>query len=79
MQQVGRPKKPGKLYRYRVTFTLREGEHDPDLIAFFERLPEDNRAQAIINALQDGNAIESQADLEAEKKQRILNNVLDNL
>ena len=76
--QVGRPRKKGKRYQYRVTFTLREGEHDPDLIAFFERLEPKKRAPAILNALMDGNSIESQADIEEKERNTILGR-LDNM
>jgi len=76
--KVGRPKKQGRLYRYDVTFSLREGEHD-DLIAFFEGLPETNRVQGIINALRDGNAIKDPKETEEQRKQRIANNVMNNI
>lgn len=52
----GRPRKPGKRHRVRITLTLWEGEDD-DLLDFFRSLPERKRATAVKQALRHGTGL----------------------
>lgn len=46
----GRPRLPARARRVQITLSLRWGKDD-DLLAFFDRLPEGQRAQAVMDAL----------------------------
>lgn len=53
---MARPRYEGKIYRYRLTLCLREGEHD-DLIPILEDAGEGDRAQTVITAMRRGVAV----------------------
>ena len=50
---MGRPRKTGNLFVFRIKLRLWEGEDD-DLIAFLQAIPEGKRASAIKIALRSG-------------------------
>ena len=50
---MARPRFEGKIYRYRLTLSLREGEHD-DLIAIMEDAKKGELPQVVITRMRMG-------------------------
>ena len=58
---MGRSRKTGQLYLYRLTLRLWEGEDD-DLIAFLEGFPIGKRVVAVKSAMRNGQLLILEAD-----------------
>lgn len=58
---MGRSRKTGQLYLYRLTLRLWEGEDD-DLIAFLESFPVGKRVVAVKSAMRNGQLLILKAD-----------------
>ncbi len=58
---MGRSRKTGQLYLYRLTLRLWEGEDD-DLIAFLESFPIGKRVVAVKSAMRNGQFLILEAD-----------------